>query len=52
MKKKVTTFMVSLPGIKHYVARKLEKGLAELEVQLLSDFEKNRDPLKSKKLPL
>ncbi len=52
MKKNISTFIVNLPGIKQYLARKMEKGLAELEEKMIIEFEKSRDPLKSKKLPL
>lgn len=51
LKKRISAFVVELPIIKQIVARKFLKGLDEIERELYQDFEKTRDPTKSKKLP-
>ena len=51
LKKQFSTFVVGLPIIKQIVGRKFQKGLDEIERELYQDFEKQRDPTKSKKLP-
>lgn len=51
LKKQLSTFVVGLPIIRQVVARKFQKGMDEIEKELYQDFEKQRDPTKSKKLP-
>lgn len=51
LKKRISTFFVSLPIVKQIVDSKFKKGLEMIEQELYQDFEKDRDPTKSKKLP-
>lgn len=51
LKKRVSTFFVNLPIVKQIVDSKFKKGLEMIERELYQDFEKERDPTKSKKLP-
>jgi hypothetical protein len=43
--------VVSLPIIKQMVRRKFDKGIQEMEVEVEKEFEKLRDPHRSRKLP-
>ncbi len=51
VRRTVKEWLVTLPVIKQMVQKKFDEGIAEMEVELEKDIEKNRDPHKSRKLP-
>lgn len=42
---------MNLPIVKQIVDRKFEAGFVHIEKELIADFEKDRDAVKSKRLP-
>ena len=45
-------FLFSLPFVKQYTQKKFKKEMESLEMTVKKEFEKGRDPLKSKTLPV
>ena len=42
---------MSLPGVRHLVQGKFNKGIKQMEIDLEKDLDEKRDPHKSRKLP-